>query len=318
MPIEQQIYQKIIKANKVLIVTHYNPDGDALSSLSVFSCILKSLNKNYQAYCRTPLDPSYHYLPHLAQAISEMDDQLFVSFDLIISLDCGSLDRTGLAPFILARKSGQFFIEIDHHPKVESLSDLEYRFNTSATTELIYNFCQSNHLKISQEMARGILLGLASDTGGFVYPATSSSTITIAAQMLWRGARLPAIIKQVFHGQSLAGLKLWGLALSRLKINEEYGFAYTILTYEDFAKYQVTESITDELAGWLVCLGNVKALLLLKEARPGLIKGSWRTASDSINVGALARIMGGGGHSKAAGFACGGELINEQGSWQLK
>jgi len=318
MEIEKQIYQKIKNAQKILVVTHYNPDGDALSSLAVFIEVLSNLSKDFHAYCKTNIDKSWDSLPHLDKIINDIDLDEWPKYDLIISLDCGSVERTGLAEQILIRTENQFFIEIDHHPKVESVSDLEYRRSgASATAELVYNFCEANQIKISQSIASCILTGLAADTGGFIYPSTTRNAIGIAAQMLWRGARLPAVIRQTFHGQSLVSMKIWGLAMSRLTINPNYNIAYTVLTQRDYLELGATEAMTDELAGWLACLDGVKAVLFLKETKPGILKGSWRTADNSIDVGKLTRSMGGGGHAKAAGFALKGELIFDQGYWQV-
>lgn len=314
----QQIYQRVLAAQRILIITHYHPDGDALSSLSVFSCVLKSLGKDFQAYCRTPLTSAHYYLPHLEDVISQLSATDFATFDLIISLDCGSLSRTGIADLILARAPEQFFIEIDHHPQIENVSDLAYRpLGFSATAELLYNFCKLNHLPITTTMATGILTGLVSDTGAFIYQATTAATINAAADMLWQGARLPAVVQTVLRNQSLSALRLWGLALSRLQINHHYGIAYTVLTHQDFADYQVSESATDDLAGWLVCVSGAQALLFLKQSEPGLIKGSWRAIDQTIDVGRLARLMGGGGHAQAAGFAYPGSLSQVNGRWQL-
>lgn len=314
----QQIYRKLLDARRILIISHYNPDGDALASLSVFSAILHYLNKNFQAYCRTPLTAAHCYLPHLEAVTSLMAPSDFADFDLIISLDCGSVSRTGLAELILSRSKEQFFAEIDHHPPVEDLSDLAYRpLGISSTAELLYNFCLINHLPINYLIAQGILTGLTTDTGCFIYPATTSATITAAASMLQHGARLPTVINQTMRSQSLAALRLWGLALSRLTINKHLGLAYTVLTYQDWTNYQATESMADDLAGWLVCLAGVRAILLLKQSEPGLIKGSWRTTHDDIDVGQLARLMGGGGHAKAAGFACKGNLSQNNSYWQI-
>ncbi len=319
MELEKQIYQKIIAANNILLVTHYNPDGDALSSLSVFIDLMISFGKDYQAYCRSIIDKAWDYLPHMEKITHEINPADWSQFDLIISLDCGSVERTGIADLILQRNEEQLFIEIDHHPKVESVSNLEYRHpDASATAELVYNFCDFNQIKITPDMASSILTGLAADTGGFIYPSTTRSAIGIAAAMLWRGARLPAVIKQTFQGQSLSSMKIWGLAMSRLVVNPKYQVAYTVLTQQDYQDLNATEAMTDELAGWLACLDGVKAVLFLKESKPGLIKGSWRSADNSIDVGKLSRIMGGGGHSKAAGFALGGEIIKTEIGWQIK
>lgn len=319
MELEKIIFQKIKSATKVLVVTHYNPDGDAMSSLSAFSEILEHLDKPFTAYCKGPIEASLRFLPQVDLVQEDITAIDFASHDLIISLDCGSVERTGIASIILNRAPNQTFIEIDHHPKVETVSDIELRLSeAAATTEIIYGFCRLNGIRISATLATCILTGLATDTGSFIYPCTNRRSIAIAAEMLWRGARLPTIIKETFYRQNVAALKIWGLAMSRLTINEHYQIAFTALTYQDYKELGADESMTDELAGWLACLDGVKAVLFLKEAKPGLIKGSWRAVDPDFNVARLAIAMGGGGHVKAAGFALKGTLKHLSSGWTVE
>lgn len=319
MDSEQQIYRQILEAENILLVTHYNPDGDALSSITAMADILITLDKSFTAYCKGPLDDSFNFLPRIDMISNVMSAEFFNNFDLIISLDCGSVERTGIADLIINRCSDQYFAEIDHHPKMEQVSNFELRRSTAAsTTEIIHDFCQANGIKITANLATCILTGLATDTGNFIYPSTNRKSIAIAAEMLWRGARLPQIIREAFYRQNMSALKIWGLAMSRLTINPRYQIAYTVLSYRDYEEYGADETMTDELAGWLACLEGVKAVLFLKESRPGLIKGSWRAVNPSFDVARIARALGGGGHVKAAGFAIKGSLVQVDGHWLIE
>lgn len=314
----QQIYQQILKSKKVLLVTHNNPDGDALSSVCAMIELLESLVKDYQAYCYHQPSKIFAFLPHVEKIISDKSALDFTSFDLIISLDCGSLSRTSLVEEIKNKAQSQIYIEIDHHPKVDNYADLEARYpEVAATAELLYYFFKINHLEINKIIAGCILTGIVTDTGNFIYPSTSHNTILIASELLSYGAKLPQIIDQTWRNKSLIAMKLWGLAMSRLQIDPKTNIAFTVLTLEDFAQWQADEDEIDGVAGFMGNLPHVKAVMLLRQTSPGLIKGSLRTIRNDVDVSKLARTWGGGGHAKAAGFTVKGNLKLVNNRWRI-
>ncbi|KKR14868.1 MAG: MgpA protein [Candidatus Falkowbacteria bacterium GW2011_GWA2_39_24] len=312
----RQIYKTILQSQRILLVTHQNPDGDALACLSIMVEVLTDLQKDHVAYCCDKPSNSLLFLPHMEKITCELND--LASFDLIISLDCGSLSRTKLAEIISQRNPQQIFVEIDHHPHIEDVSDIEARDPQAAsTTEILYDFLQVNNLTLNSNVANCILTGIVTDTGNFVYPTTSEKTITIAAEMLKAGARLPQILENTWRNKSLPAMKLWGIAMSRLQINVKYDIAFSILTLEDLADLEATEDDIDGVAGFMGNLPQVKAIMLLRQIEPGLIKGSLRTCRPEVDVSKLAQRLGGGGHSKAAGFNIKGDLQKIAGQWQI-
>jgi phosphoesterase RecJ-like protein len=312
----QAVYQKIKTANNILLVTHYNPDGDALASICTMIELLESIGKNYLAYCASLPGQAFSFLPHIDKLKNELDD--FAKYDLIISLDCGSLARTHLQKVIKSRTTHQYYIEIDHHPKMDDYADLELRDPMRAsTTEQLYFFLQANQLEINSVLALCILTGLVTDTGNFFYPITSQETISIASEMMRKGAKLPKIIDHIWYNKRINVMKLWGLAMSRLQINQKYNIAFSALTLEDFTEYQATEDDLEGISGFLSNLQDVKAVLLLRESTPGVVMGSLRTKQPNMDVSALAQRLGGGGHSKASGFSFPGSLKQVDGQWRI-
>jgi len=103
-------------------------------------------------------------------------------------------------------------------------------------------------------------------------------------------------------------LKLWGIVLSRLKKHQEIDLVYTYLTQEDLDTYGVSESISDGISNFLNNLNDGEVCLLFKELPDNKIKGSFRTTKDNVDVSAIAKELGGGGHKKAAGFTIDGPL----------
>jgi len=314
--IHTKILNKIKTSNKILLVTHENPDGDALASICLMIELLESLKKKYLAYCYDAPPFQFNFLPNIEKITN---NKIKISdFNLIITLDCGSLSRTKLADEINNRSKDQFIIEFDHHIKTENGSDLELRdSNASSTTEVIYDFLKINKIKINKNIANCILTGILTDTANFLYPSTSTKTVKIASEMLALGANLSQITENTLRNQSIESMKIWGKVMSRLKINKKYNFAFSVLTLSDIENSNVSEEELEGIAGFISNLHNVNGIMLLKEQKEGIIKGSLRTSNHNIDVSKLAQTLGGGGHAKASGFKIKGELREVEGGWRV-
>ncbi|MEA3463845.1 MAG: bifunctional oligoribonuclease/PAP phosphatase NrnA [Patescibacteria group bacterium] len=312
------IFNKIKSANNILLVAHDAPDGDALSSICAMIELLEFLNKKYFAYCYDLPAYQFNFLPHIEKITNNKKQFNFDNFDLIITLDCGSLNRTKLTDEINSRRENQFIIEFDHHPKVDDYADIELKNSQAAsTTEILYCFLKANKIKINKNMANCILTGILTDTANFLYPSTSEQTIKIASKMLEKGANLPQIMENTWRNKSLVSIKIWGKAMARLKINPKYNFAVTVLTLADVAGNGANEEELEGIAGFISNLHNVKGILLLREQPNNIIKGSLRTSDPKINVSHLAQTLGGGGHAKASGFKIHGRLESVGDRWRI-
>ncbi len=310
---------RIRGARHILLITHMSPDGDALGSLCFMMERLALLGIPFKAYTAGPLPETFSFLPGFESIITDKTRLDLGSFDLILSLDCGSVARTNLETEIAARRPDQFFLEIDHHPSVESKSDLAIRETDAAsTTEILYRLTTAAGTKLTPELARCLLTGVLTDTGNFMFSSTSERTVAAAAQMLLGGASLTKIIDKTYRTKSLPDLKLWGVALSRLRHVKKYNITYTVITPEDFSATESDEEAMSGLAEFVSALPDVAAILVLREDGSGMLRGNLRTTRDDIDVGAIARLFGGGGHKKAAGFAVAGRLVELEGVWQVE
>lgn len=309
-----QAYSLIKSSRNILILTHDKPDGDAIASACLMAEALDLAKKKFFLYAPEPVASQFNFLPHWEKFKSQPDN---FNFDLIIVLDCGSIERTKLSKQIAARSSGQLVLEIDHHPKIKDYADLEIRDSrASATAEILYYFLKANKIKINKNLANCVLTGIMTDTGNFIYPSTSPQTITIASEMLAKGARLPQIMENTWRNKSLISMKTWGKAMSNLQVNEQYNFAFTALKAADVGP-EVSEEDLEGMSGFLSNLDKVNGLLLLRELGNGKIKGSLRTSKPNIDVSRLARVLGGGGHAKAAGFTVEGRLEKTEKGWRV-
>ena len=329
------VWQEILKAQNILLVSHLSPDVDALASLDVLIEIVKALDKNYLALAEGKKEGEYSFLVNEEELLGSQEDlkkiishrfdleknvgdDFFKFFDLVIIVDCGSIERTALKINIEKAqelKLKTIIVEFDHHVPIDTYADIEIRVPLSSTAEVLYNFIEVNDLEINRNMANALLAGILSDTGNLLYPSVTSETLRVAAELLSLGAQFPRLVDNTWRNKGLVEMKLWGLALNNLRINKKYNIAVSVLSFEDLqglkAEFSVWNSDTfGDVVGFLSNLSEADLVLLLREENYGIVKGSLRVGSvgkdiDSIK---LAAIFGGGGHRKASGFMIKGHL----------
>jgi phosphoesterase RecJ-like protein len=316
--IYQQVIDRLKAAERVLAVTHINPDGDALGSLGFFGELLASFGKVATLYCAGPLPKSLEFLPGFSNIITDKNSLSMADFDLIVSLDCGSVSRTNLAKEIANRSKQQFFIEIDHHPSLEGASDLELRLTEAAsTTEILFRLAAAADLKVSPTMAQALLTGIITDTANFIHPTATPDTLAAASSILSQGANLSRLSDQTMRTKTLGSLKLWGIALSRLQLNPRYNLAFTVLNEDDLKNSGADYDSIQGIAGFISSIKEAAVSLILRNEN-GMVWGSLRTSRDDIDLNRLARALGGGGHRRASGFNLPGRLVCENGHWSVE
>lgn len=331
-----QAYEMMAAASSVLIIAHLRPDGDALSSVAALRLVVKDLGKQTACYCQQKNQQLFDYLPGFQEIESDWDylkskykfeGNIIDKFDLVIVADCGALTRTALVQEITDYKqAGGKIIEFDHHPRIDEYADLEIRYpDLSSTAELIYQFIIVNKIFLSRELADCVLTGILMDTGNFLYPSASNETLKAVAATLAAGAHYSKIVSYTLQNKDMAVVKMWGLALERLKINSRYQMATSVITRADIknilgqdALDTASESdLFSGLSGFLSNLAGAKAILLLYEEEDGYVKGSLRSTPNGFMVDKLARTLGGGGHKRASGFSIPGHLEKIGNNWQI-
>ncbi len=337
--------EKISSAQRILLVSHLSPDVDAIASLCFFIELLKDSGKYFLALADNKKE-DYYFLPNEEVVISSKDDLYKVIkkelnnnqevsfdflkfFDLVIVVDCGSLERTSLAEEIKNIRSlmlDTFIIEFDHHVPTKNYADLEIKIPLASTTEVLYHFLDINEIEINRNLANCILAGILTDTANFLYPSVSSKTLEIASKMMALGAQFPKLLNSTWRNKSFLEMKIWGLALANLKVNKKYNIASSVLPYEDLNNFKkiygdFSADVFSDIAGFLSSLSEASITMLIREEEKGKIKGSLRVGSinyDStsdteiekdIDVTKLAKFFGGGGHKKASGFFIEGSIV---------
>ena len=147
-----------------------------------------------------------------------------------------------------------------------------------------------------------MLAGIIDDTYNFTNPNTNFQSLETASKLLLAGAQLTQVSDSILKTKTITTLKIWGEVLIRLSYNSQFDMVTTVITREDLDSHLAGAEVTEGVANFLNNLAGVKAALILQQQEPDLIKGSLRTNNDLIDVAKLAKMLGGGGHRKAAGF----------------
>lgn len=318
--LENKVISKLISHDKVLIMIHENPDGDTLASASAMYLVLKKMGKNPNMVCKDKVPRPFRFLPAMDKI---KEDFLFGDFDIMLTIDCGDIRRTGFDERLkdFAKKNRKTLINIDHHPKndlhkIANLNLIDY--SASSTSEIIWGLLQTMEVEIDKEIATAILTGLYTDTGGFKHSNTTEKTLEIASELLKHGARIKAITKNVSLNKTVPAMRLWGIALTRLHKHSKYKIVSSVITKQDLKKCGATY---EDLAGVVNLINTIpdsKAAILFYEIDDGKIRASIRTENEKVDVSRLAKIFGGGGHKKASGFTVEGKLVFTNSNWKIE
>jgi len=294
----RKIHTKLLQANHILLVGHKRPDGDALGAVLAMYEYLVGEGKTVNIFTKDQVPSCYEFLPN-SEKVSTDQGILNKNYDVVLFLDCANLERVGIDT---EKISAKFTINIDHHPNPLYADINIVDKTTSATCEVIYAFFKANNIAINRVMASCLLTGIIDDTGGFAHGVISANTMAITSELLDCGVKMIEVVNNLLRNRTMEALKIWGLALSRLKKNEELNLAYTYIDEKDLADHGVNEEATENIANFLNNLGDAEATLVLKINAQG-VRGSFRTTGNKIDVSKLAGVFdGGGGHKQSAGF----------------
>lgn len=299
-------------------MVHEDPDGDTLAGTIAMYLALKDLGKDVKMVCKDPVPKPFQFLRE-TQYIKK--DILFGDFEVIVVIDCGDLRRTGFAErlkkFSRIRKN---LINIDHHPKNDLWKIANINFvdqKVSSASELVWQVIKKMDVKIDHKITTAILTGIYTDTGGFKHSNTTPDTLRLSSELLNLGARLKEISRNVALNKSVASLRLWGVALSRLRKNQDLQIVSSVITRKDLADCGASYYDLAGVVNLMNTIPDSKAAILFFETPEGQIRASLRTEKESVDVSRIAKLFGGGGHKKAAGFTIAADLKFNDNSWQI-
>jgi phosphoesterase RecJ-like protein len=291
MDLYKEVWKKIENSDNILLVSHINPDGDALgSSLSLYP-ILKKMNKKVTVFNATKPLPQYlDFLPNF----DKVTDKLPKKIDLTISFDCGSFDRLGL------ESKPSFLINIDHHISNTNYGDINLiEPNAASTSQVIFNMLKANNVEIDKDSAICIYTALVTDTGSFQYESVNDRVFEMAAELVKCGVSPDYVAKMLFQRDRLSRLRLLAKAYETIELCCEGKAAFVEVTKEMMEITGAIKEDTDTIVNSVRAIATVEVACLLREEDEG-IKISLRS-KNYADVSKIATKYGGGGHIRAAG-----------------
>jgi phosphoesterase RecJ-like protein len=289
---------------RFLVVTHENPDGDALGSMLGMTLGLRELGKDVVMHLagEAPLPAEFGFLP-LDELRRDLPDDL--DERVLLAVDCANERRIG--PGRDAVEGARLVVDVDHHHDNSRFGGANLIVaEASSTAEIVRDLLAGLGVPLTPEIAEALYVGLVTDTGRFQYANTSPKALRLAAELVEAGADVHGIFRNVYETVQIAKLKLLGRALERAQVYEGGRIVVSYLLRGDFAAVGAVEPYSEGIIDYLRQAEGAELVALIRE--PPTDGGpthriSLRSSKDEVDVSAIARQQGGGGHRQAAGFS---------------
>lgn len=301
------ILETLRAADSFWIMSHANPDGDAIGSMLAMEALLRNLGKS-RVTCVSdePVPKRYEWLKG-AERIAK-SEHVQGEVDCAVILDVCRHDRLGASKALLERASK--IVVIDHHLDEWPQGDLVFIDPTyGAVGEIVADLFAVAGVRVTVEMAEAAYVAVVTDTGGFRYANTTPRCHRIAADLIEAGVDVAEISTQVFDGISAPKFELLRRTLGRMQVEMGGRLAYTMMTLKDIEQTGASADDSDGLVNYARDIDGVQAGMLFREAKPDVTKVSMRSRP-SINSAQFLAQFGGGGHAGAAGATLEMPLVN--------
>ena len=292
--------------DRFLLITHENPDGDALGSLLAMKLALDELDKDTVMYLygNVPLPQEYQFMA-LGELAREVPAD--VSTRVLVALDCANERRLGPDPSLLA--DAPLTIDIDHHHDNSRFGKINLIVsNASSTGEVLRDLFAELGVPLTPDIAEALYIALVTDTGRFQYSNTTPKALRLAAELVEAGADVHRVFQGVYESVQFAKLKLLARALERAQVYEGGAIVVSHLLRTDFTDVGAAEPYSEGIIDFLRAVEGAEMAVLIREPprTDGMAPSrrvSLRSSTDELDVSAIARKSGGGGHRQAAGFS---------------
>lgn len=293
--------QLIRSSRRILQIAHISPDGDTLGSNLALQKLLCLGGYESSIVCIDTPGSQYDFLPGIAGVQSNFEP---ADYDLIITVDVADLHKmTGFYQRMSDFFEKTLLINIDHHASNNRFGKLAIVDPECASVgQMMYYILKDMGVPFDSDIAVWLLTALYFDTGSFQHSNTTAEVLRVAAELMQYPANHAQIAYELFQRRPYALLKLWGLTLSKLKINQQRAIAWVFLSRSELDSVGATFKDLDGLIALIHGIPDVKLTVVMSERENGQMKGSIRTV-DGVDASYYAGIFGGGGHKKAAGFS---------------
>ena len=300
-----QVLAEVRDSERFILVTHENPDGDALGSLVAMHEVLKALGKDsvmFMAADEFPLPYEYRFF-ELEGLVSVIPDD--VEQRTIVFLDCGNIDRN---PADVIKRDDAHILNIDHHHDNTHFGTVNHVVpEASCTAEIVWDLMRGLEVRPTLPIAEALYVGLVTDTGKFMYENTGTRAHVMAAELIDAGVAVHDIYHRLYEGIPYGKLELLARGLAHVERYDGGALTLTHLSAADYLETSAEENYSEGVVDHLRSVeGTAVAGLvrdLLGEGQEGRRKVSLRATDGRVDVSRIARAQGGGGHRQAAGFS---------------
>lgn len=292
--------------DRFVVTSHEAPDGDALGSMLATGLALRQLGKDAVMFLAgpAPLPREYRFL-ELSQRGLQRERPVDFAERVLVAVDCASADRVGAEPGLV--EEAPFTVNIDHHHDNPRFGDVNLIVDdASSTGEVLADVFRELGVELTPEIAEALYIALVTDTGRFQYANTTPKALRLAADLVDAGADVHRVFQGVYENVQFAKLKLLARALDRARVLEGGEIVVSHLLRDDFEAVGATEPYSEGIIDFLRSAeGALVSALIREPPRDGAParKVSLRSSVDEVDVSAIARKSGGGGHRGAAGFS---------------
>jgi bifunctional oligoribonuclease and PAP phosphatase NrnA len=301
---QDAVLEELRSADKLLLTTHENPDGDALGSLRAMHEILEQLGKDslmFMSPDEFPLPWEYRDMEFEGLIGVPPED---VDERTVVFLDCGNIDRM---PVDFLQRDGVHIVNIDHHHDNTRFGTVNLVVPTaSCTAEIVWNLSKELGAEITPQIADALYVALVTDTGRFSYENTTPESHVMAAELIEAGVNPHVVYRRLYEDLPFRRLELLQRALASVERYDDGAITICCLTRQDYQETGGLETDSEGIVDHMRSVEGTKVAVLVRdllaEDRIGARKVSLRATDGTVDVSRIAREMGGGGHPQAAGF----------------
>jgi len=301
-----QIVNQIKEAKHLLLVSHRDPDGDAIGSLLALGLASGKLGIKATLFNASPIPAVYRFLPSAQRIVRHIKKAN--TYDVALILDCGHLSRIGDAGETVEKIP--VIINIDHHVTNTGFGDIQLIDPLACSTaEIVYRLIKALDVSIDKAIATSIYTGILTDTGSFRFSSTNQAAFAISQEMAELGVEPHDVAQHVYGTYSLGRIKLLNLALDSIEISDNGKLSVMTVTDAMLEETRTQAEDVDGLINYARRIEDVKVAALIQEQKNGKIYSSDQgryhvslRSDGSVDVAAIAGSFGGGGHASAAGF----------------
>jgi bifunctional oligoribonuclease and PAP phosphatase NrnA len=305
----EQVAAELRARDRFLLTAHEGPDGDALGSLLGMHHVLTQLGKDsvmFMAAKEFPLPIEYRFLP-LEEVFHEPPADM--ADRTVVFLDCGNIDRV---PVDFLTAGDNFVVNVDHHHDNTRFGNINLvDVEASSTAEIVYDLALLLGASITPDIAAALYVGLVTDTGKFMYENTNARTHRIAAELIEAGVEVDSTYRRLYEHVPIEKLRLVSRALEGIQRHCDERLVLTYLSVDDYQASGAGEEMTEGIIDHLRSVEGAKVAALIRDQGDrgrAARKVSLRSSEGDVDVSAIARKHGGGGHKRAAGFSTDLEL----------